>query len=273
MPNLTPRGQQIVGEIASRYQLSFDAVACMLDSVMRGGGTMAQFNIGELGGSGQWMQGGMTMVGDMFNYGLQGRVASLCSELAPLVNDSSLFVKPKPFSRGTSNWWPEEFGSPNSSGGQNNCRYAYFANSRRLIVDLAGDVWIYDTLDHNINGVSQQQGSGSSWIFTSQYGTVNLSTLPVVARHVQNQPSSQFASMLNGGQSQQTASLSFQNNPPPNVHSSQTQSNSSNYNGQSSPTPTGDVVELLRKLGELRDVGVLSDQEFQNKKNELMSRL
>jgi hypothetical protein len=43
-------------------------------------------------------------------------------------------------------------------------------------------VWVYDTLDHQIGGVSQQQGSGSSITFSSQYGTVNLSNLPVVMR-------------------------------------------------------------------------------------------
>lgn len=37
--------------------------------------------------------------------------------------------------------------------------------------------------------------------------------------------------------------------------------------------PAGDVTEQLRKLGELRDQGVLTDEEFQAKKAELLSRL
>jgi hypothetical protein len=45
---------------------------------------MAQFNRPELGGSGQWMRGGMTLVGDMFNYGLKSKVDGLCSELSQL---------------------------------------------------------------------------------------------------------------------------------------------------------------------------------------------
>jgi len=80
--NLTPAGQNIVNDIAFRYNLSVDAVIHMLISVNNGGGTMAQFNCPELGGSGQWMQGGMTMVGDMFNYGLQSKVVNLCNELS-----------------------------------------------------------------------------------------------------------------------------------------------------------------------------------------------
>ena len=51
-----------------------------------------------------------------------------------------------------------------------------------------GEVWVYDTLDHQIGGFSQQQGVGGSITFTSQYGTVNLSTLPVVSRDGVAQP-------------------------------------------------------------------------------------
>jgi hypothetical protein len=42
-------------------------------------------------------------------------------------------------------------------------------------------VTVYDTLDHQIGGVSQQQGSGGSLTFTSQYGTVSVSSLPIVS--------------------------------------------------------------------------------------------
>jgi hypothetical protein len=41
------------------------------------------------------------------------------------------------------------------------------------------------TLDHQIGGFSQQQGSGGSILFTSQFGTVNLSSLPVVSQNGQ----------------------------------------------------------------------------------------
>jgi hypothetical protein len=61
-------------------------------------------------------------------------------------------------------------------------KYAYFAIAHRLAVDTGGEVWVYDTLDHQIGGFSQQQGGGSSITFTSQYGTVNLAILPVISR-------------------------------------------------------------------------------------------
>ena len=57
-----------------RYSVSTDAVVTLLQSLVDGDGTMAQFNHRELGGGGQWMPGGMTMVGDMFNHGLKAKV-------------------------------------------------------------------------------------------------------------------------------------------------------------------------------------------------------
>lgn len=81
------------------------------------------------------------------------------------------------------NWWPGDLGAPASTGAQNNMRYAWFAGSRRLAVDLGRRVWVYDTGDHNIGGVSQQQsGGGMTLTFTSQYGVVDLAALPVVSR-------------------------------------------------------------------------------------------
>ena len=85
MQQLSPAGQQAINDVAQRHGFSFDAVATMLDAVIRGNGSMAQFNHFEFSGSGQWMSGGMTMVSDMFNNQLKGRVDSLCFELANLV--------------------------------------------------------------------------------------------------------------------------------------------------------------------------------------------
>ncbi len=211
MQQLTPEGQALVSELAQRHGFSTDAVTHMLFAVLHGNGSMAQFSHPEFGGGGQWMQGGMIMLGDMFNHSLKGRVDSLCNEIAGVLarqpgllqsgsfqsqsqggagdqtqtaggfpGQSSLFV-PDP----SRNWWPAELGSPNATGAQNNVKYAYFAHARRLAVDTGGECWVYDTLDHQIGGFSQQQGGGSSITFTSQYGTVNLASLPVVMRNGQ----------------------------------------------------------------------------------------
>ena len=42
----------------------------MVRALMEGNGSQAQFSHPDLGGMGQWSQGGMIMVGDMFNEGL-----------------------------------------------------------------------------------------------------------------------------------------------------------------------------------------------------------
>jgi len=81
MQPLTQSGEAAVQNLAQRYGVSVDAAKTLLFAVNAGGGSMAQFYHPELGGGGQWMRGGMTMVGDMFNNGLQATVAGLCSEL------------------------------------------------------------------------------------------------------------------------------------------------------------------------------------------------
>src|ERR1035437_2719505 len=85
MRQLTHEGQQIINSIAQRYNFSPDAVFSMLQSVINGNGSMAQFNHPEFGGSGQWMKGGMIMLGDMFNNGLKNSVGGLCQELSNLI--------------------------------------------------------------------------------------------------------------------------------------------------------------------------------------------
>lgn len=283
MRKLTPEGQQLVDSIAGRYGLSSQAVAMMLDSVAAGGGTMAQFNIPELGGSGQWMQGGMTMVGDMFNHGLKMTVDNLCAELSTLYFNQpyvppaqhqvqgqsqgsgagvSLFI---PGSDGK-NWWPPELGQPASSGGQNNMRYAYFPHVRRLAVDAGGMICIYDTLDHQIGGFSQQQAYDGSITLTSQYGTVLLSRLPRVS--LEN-PLANSAT-----QNMPAASVSSDNAHEPVANGSSTpHSPEMTQNAQPSSAGTDDILSKIEKLGELREKGFISDDEFNTKKSELLSRL
>lgn len=58
-------------------------------------------------------------------------------------------------------WWPKDLGdNPDSAGGQNEARYAFFADKRRLALDSGdGKIEVYDTGDHLISGVQQHQGS------------------------------------------------------------------------------------------------------------------
>ena len=75
-------------------------------------------------------------------------------------------------------WWPKELGKPSSSGGQNDLRYAFFPDKRRLLIDQDGTIATYDSGDHDIGGV--QQSSGGSAVFSSQHGTVQLDQLKKV---------------------------------------------------------------------------------------------
>ncbi|OYP34132.1 SHOCT domain-containing protein [Rhodopirellula sp. MGV] len=285
MQQLTPEGQRIVSDLSQRYGFSPDAVTHMLVAVLHGNGTMAQFCHPEFAGSGQWMRGGMLMLGDMFNNVLKSNVDALCNEISQILANqpgllstgsfqsqsqsgsgqqsqatgasqatSSLFV-PNP----DDHWWPTELGAPTSLGSQNNVRYAYFAGNRRLAVKTGDQVWVYDTLDHQIGGFSQQQGGGSSIVFSSQYGTINLATLPVVSQN---------------GQPQQAA--------PPSVESVQPAFNpepvavrqSSDVEGTNAmPSQGEDIIDQIARLGELKDRGILTDEEFIAKKTQLLERL
>ncbi|SFG38036.1 SHOCT domain-containing protein [Neptunomonas qingdaonensis] len=264
MQQLTPAGQNLVNDIASRYNLSTDSVINMLIAVNNGGGSMAQFNCPELGGSGQWMRGGMTMVGDMFNNGLKNTVDNLCNELANALANMEVFPKAPAGTRGSNQWWPSDLGVPFSSGAQNNLRYAIFPN--RLAVDINGQVTVYDTLDNNISGVSQQQGGNTSLTFSSQYGTISVSSLPIV--------SGPGFSPAPAPQTNFLEPLPPVNTPEPvkqnlNTPSAPSTSGSMNLNSSSS----NEIIQLIEKLSQLRDAGALTDDEYNTKKTDLLNRL
>lgn len=255
MQQLTPHGQNLINDIANRYGLSNQSATNMLISVNNGGGSMAQFSIPELG-SGQWMNGGMTMVGDLFDYNLKNTVNNLCGELSSILQHHQVFQPlPKGAGGGSgNNWWPGDLGSPSSSGSQNNIRYAFFPQSRRLAVQRDGSVSLFDTLDHNISGVSQQQGGDSSLTFSSQYGTVSSLSLPLIS-------GPGFAPAVSDNFAAPQAVAPVEAAPQEVVAN------------QSQQPQQGDVITLLEKLGQLRDAGILSPQEFDAKKSELLTRI
>ncbi|MDB5329903.1 MAG: hypothetical protein JWP03_1054 [Phycisphaerales bacterium] len=181
---------QQIQEIARRHNLSESSAAQLVRGLLATGGGQVQFNVPEFGGMGQWMPG-MIMAGDMFNHALKARVDFVCTDIAQRVRSGDIQA-PAP-ARGSAStslawnqgaqWWPGDLGAPATSGGQNNLRYAWFPATRRLAVDLGGNVWVYDTGDHNIGGVSQQQsGGGMTLTFTSQHGVVDVAALPVISR-------------------------------------------------------------------------------------------
>src|ERR1700744_595680 len=176
---VSPEVESAIGDIARRYGLSREAVLAMLFAVHAGGGTMAQFSIPELGGSGQWMRGGMTMVGNMFDNALKARVDALCGELAQLVTTTTVFPATGVGGGFTStNWWPADLGVPSATGAQNDARYAIFPGTRRLAIQINGVTKIFDTGEHRLGGVQPQHGGGyGSVSFTSQRGTFSVASL------------------------------------------------------------------------------------------------
>ena len=145
---LSDQGLQKINDLAQHYGVSTDAAMILLQALLNSNGTMAQFDHRELGGAGQWMPGGMTMVGDMFNHGLKAKVDGLCSDLSQLLatqpfvpfpagiqaqsqrqgsgqperghnssetDSASLFVPETP-GRASGQWWPAELGFPNGTG-------------------------------------------------------------------------------------------------------------------------------------------------------------
>ena len=81
---------------------------------------------------------------------------------------------------GGEKWWPDDLGRPSTSGSQNDVRYAFFPEKQRLLIEQGGKLTTYDSGDHRISGVSQQDSQGQSLAFTSQNGSVKLDELKQV---------------------------------------------------------------------------------------------
>ncbi len=88
----SPVAHHVLTRISAQTGLSPAAVNALLQAVIRGNGSMAQFSHPELGGSGQWQRGGATMVGDMFDTRLQATVSGVCSELSELLANGAITV-------------------------------------------------------------------------------------------------------------------------------------------------------------------------------------
>jgi hypothetical protein len=253
MHNLSSEELRILDEIAGRHEVSLDAVVVLYRALGEGEGRQAQFNHPDLGGMGQWSQGGMVMIGDMFNQGLKHRVDLLCTELASLVrNHHSLRPEERVFqsqgqgSSGGSRWWPADFGGAASTGAQNDLRYAYFPTQRRLVIQQGGLVQVYDTGDHQISGFSQQQGGDQSLTFMSQFGVVRAADLPLIAGEIQ-EPDVNIVAAASAGA------------PAAAQHVS--------------PRPIDDIVATIERLADLRRKEILTEEEFAAKKAELLGRI
>ena len=95
---------------------------------------------------------------------------------------------------------------------------------------------------------------GGSSTFTSQFGTVNLSTLPVISRDGVPQPP------IAAPAQDSSAGSSYKVSQPP-------------VGQPASPSSNEDTFATLDRLGALKEKGYITDEEFASKKAELLSRL
>ena len=256
-------------------------------ALVAGGGRQAQFSHPDLGGMGQWSQGGMIRVGDMFNNGLKYRVDALCTDLAAALQNATPFM-PAPMSSqsqsqssgmggmsatngagamggmgsgvslfvpgasgGGAGRWPAELGAPSSVGSQNDLHYAVFPGTRRLGIEQGGRLTVYDIGDHQISGFSQQQGGDQSLTFTSQYGLVRVADLQQV--------------LLGGA----PPAAIFDPTPPPAYDVPATPASS----GLPAGASDDEIFSRLERLADLRKKDIITAEEFDAKKAELLARL
>jgi hypothetical protein len=159
-----------VEQLAAEYGVSTGAIEALASALQRSQGRAAQFTHPDLGGMGQWMTGGMLMIGDMSNHELKAKVDQICNAVARAVASSDAGATAASIS-----WWPEGFGTPAAAGSQNAMRYAFFPAVKRLVVDDSGDVQVYDTGEFLISGVAQQQSSKQTLAFSTADGPIPLS--------------------------------------------------------------------------------------------------
>ncbi|MDM0028301.1 SHOCT domain-containing protein [Variovorax saccharolyticus] len=229
--------ERALERVADRQGFGLGAAQELWRGMALGQGAMAQFDHAEFGGHGQWLRGGMLMIGDMVNAPLKVRVAALCEDLSRLYAEHpewhAAALARRDVAAGA--WWPEGLDSPSSTGARNGVGYAFFPAQRRLAIHRDGRVELFDTGDHLIGAVAQQEGDIASLRFASQHGPVSAESLRRV----------------------ETVDPPAPTLPPP---------------PRSDLLGTLDTLALER-LAALRGRGVLTEAEFIAKKTELLGRL
>ncbi|GAB3672314.1 SHOCT domain-containing protein [Salinisphaera aquimarina] len=276
MSRLLPAAQPHIDALAERYHFGTAAVTHLLTAVADGQTQMAEFDHPEFGGPGMWMAGGMLMLSRPNDHQLKARVEGLCEALGALLRAESGLVEDASIRRSsvasvsqhqsqrsstggahsgqgataTSSNWPAALGTPNITGAQNGLRYAWSAETARLAIDDGRTTTLYDTADHRITGISQQQSNDrGSLTLTSQHGPVVLSALRRI--DVQADPAATSAQDPIGGA-----------DPAPSARPS------------TPPAHDQDAVfNAIERLADLRARDLITTEEFEAKKRELLSRI
>ena len=159
-------------------------------------------------------------------------------------------------------------------------RYAIFPSTRRLAIQIDGVTRIFDTGEHQIGGVQQQQGGGACnnssraavacnnssqaairlGDFTSQFGTFDVSSLTELGtQQVAETPA----------RGTRPAPAQYRSEPAPQV-APQTRAPEPASGASGDPAA---IVAAIESLAGLHQRGILSDEEFATKKAELLGRL
>jgi hypothetical protein len=137
---------------------------------------------------------------------------------------------------------------PAASGSQNTLRYTSFLVQCCLAIAAPEHVWLYNTLDHQVSGGSQEQGRGTTVTFTRQHGVVEVTFLPLMA-------SGRVGSPDEGPMAATRPAAA----PPPELD-------------MATASVTG-IVATLKRSAALRHKGLLSEEEFATIKAKLLRRL
>ncbi|RVT38381.1 SHOCT domain-containing protein [Sphingobium algorifonticola] len=257
---LSQSGARLVKELADKHGFGETAVTAMLAALDRGGGRQAQFSDPELGGMGQWSRGGMLMIGDMFNDALKARVGALAADAAERAAKGGFF---KPDAMAGIDW-PAELGTPAATGSQNNMRYAFFPDKRRLAIARGGEIELYDTGDHQIGGFGQQQDSSERLSFTSQHGPVTIDMLHRVGGSMDAQATS-------GLDRREDRELPRER--PTDALGEPKRAGEPDGSRSKGEDAHASILAAIEGIAGLHAKGILSDEEFAAKKAELLGRL
>lgn len=264
---LTKAGERLVAEVSARHDMSSDAAGALLQAIIAGNGRQAQFSHPELGGMVQWSSGGMLMIGDMFNGRLKARVGALADDLARAAMQEDDLVEPArsgPHSDNSgSSHWPEELDTPSSTGSQNGMHYAVFPARQRLAIIINGHMTIYDTRDHLISGVSQQQGSDQSLTLTSQHGPVTLASLEPIDHQQTKSHAPEMHTVRHDGSHEEVGSSEVSAERPAQDRSSRDRVEDDH----------AAIFAKIEGLANLHDKNIITAEEYSAKKAELLGRL